>query len=143
MRMRSVKVVPWNRLWGPMIDPAATLRRLAVPRNRLGDQRGRSRSDGRDVYRRWTDTAQRRRAIPTAGPRGFRCAGEPLFRDRWGAVIGSAPAVPAGSAVTLVRGNLQAAGDVDVKRVLTGTGERMDLELAVGAVFQAVDGSDP
>jgi len=45
--------------------------------------------------------------------------------------------------VTLVRVNLQAAGDVDVKRVLTGTGERMDLELAVGAVFQAVDGSDP
>jgi len=59
--------------------------------------------------------------------------GEPAFRDRWGTPIPRVPASPTGTMAAVAR----RFGEAERPEILTGTGERMDLGLAVDAVLAA------
>jgi hypothetical protein len=65
-------------------------------------------------------------------------AGELRFRNRHGVICGSVPRSPPGSAVELVQLNRLARLTIDPGTNRNGYGERLDLEVAVAAVEQAV-----
>jgi hypothetical protein len=62
--------------------------------------------------------------------------GDPVFRDRFGTVLPAAPPLPRVRGPSLAQRNCDAGLQIGPDTTLTGTGERMDLDLCVDAVIR-------
>jgi hypothetical protein len=73
-------------------------------------------------------------------PRIREANSELVFRDPRGERLHNAPMPPPGSREELIARNRAAGLSLDDETLLTGDGERMDLELNVDAVARAIKG---